>query len=101
METRTNQTEEKLVETQLLARRAQFALGLSTLVTIADIIIGIGSVGLWLFFRQYTQLLALGGATILLFAGSASFPVLHRQGRTTLGFYNLLVSSSWCYLPAL
>jgi len=92
METRTNQTVEKLVETLLLERRANFGLSLSKLITIVDIIMAVGLVGLWLFFNQYTQLLVLGGSTIVLFAGSAAFPVLHRQGRTTLGSYVLLTS---------
>jgi methyl-accepting chemotaxis protein len=92
METQSIQSDEKLVETQLLARRANFCLGISKFVTIVDIIMAIGSVGLWLFFRQYTQLLALGGICLVLLAGSAAFPFLHRQGRMTLGFYLLLVS---------
>jgi methyl-accepting chemotaxis protein len=92
METQAIQSKNKMVDTQLLERRAKFGLSLSRIVTIVDIIIAIGAVGLWLVFRQYTQLLALGGSTLVLLVGSASFPFLHRQGRTTLGFYILLVS---------
>ena len=92
METQSIRSDEKLVETQLLERRAKFGLSLSKVVTIIDIIMAVSMVGLWLFFRQYTQLVVLGGSTIVLLVGSALFPVLHRQGRTTLGSYVLLTS---------
>jgi FtsH-binding integral membrane protein len=92
METQTIHSDEKLVEAQTLERRAQFALGLSTVITVVVILMAIGSVGLWLFFRQYAQLLALVGVCLVLLIGSASFPTLHRQGRTTLGFYLIIIT---------
>jgi hypothetical protein len=92
METKTTQSNITSVESQLLERRANFGLSLSTPVTIITIIMAIGLVGMWLFMRQYTQLAVLGGSTILLLVGSVLFPVLHRQGRTTLGSYVLLIS---------
>jgi len=92
METQSIRSDEKLVEAQLFERRAKFGLSLSTVVAIVAIFMAIGSVGLWLFFRQYTQFLAVGGTAAVLLAGTAAFPVLHRQGRTTLGSYIFLAS---------
>jgi len=87
METQSIRSDEKLVETQLIERRAKFGLSLSSIVAIIAILMLIGSVGLWLFFRQYTQLLGMSFTAAVLLAGSASFPFLHRQGQTTLGSY--------------
>jgi methyl-accepting chemotaxis protein len=52
----------------------------------------VGAVGLWLFFRQYTQLLVLSGTSAVLLAGSVVFLFFHRQGRTTLGSYIFVAS---------
>jgi methyl-accepting chemotaxis protein len=92
MEEKTTHSDEKIVETQLLERRANFGLSLSKLVTIIDIGMAASLIGLWLFFRQYPQLLIIGSASILLFIGSALFPVFHRQGRMNLGSVVLLTS---------
>jgi len=92
METQSIRSDEKSVEAQLFERRAKFGLSLSSIVAIIAILMAVGSAGLWLFFRQYTQLLVLGGTAAMLLAGSAAFPFLHRQGRTTLGSYLFIAS---------
>jgi len=92
METQTIQSDEKLVESQLLERRAQFALIISTVVIVAISLMGISLVILWLLFRSYTQLIVVSGVFMMMVAGTISFPVLHRRGYTTLGLYLFLIS---------
>ena len=87
MDNHTNHSNEQFLQSQLFTRRANFGLSLSKLVIFIAITMVIGSVSLWLLFRQYTQLLGLGGTAATLLVGSAAFPFLHRQGRTTLGSY--------------
>ena len=92
MATATIQSEEKLVQAQMLERRTQFALSLSPVILGASATMIASMVVLWLFFRPYTQLLIFGGVLMLLLAGAGLYPVLHRQGQMTLGLYVFLVS---------
>ena len=47
---------------------------------------------LWLFVRQYTQLLVAGASVLLLVASAGALPAFHRRGQTNTGI-NLLLAS--------
>ncbi len=87
----TGPAEEKLVDDQIRARRAEFALNLNRYVAGALIVL-IASTGImWVFFQQYTQLLAITGFLTLLIPGSGLYPVFHRRGQERSGICFLLI----------
>ena len=69
--------------------RLEFALNLS-LATIKPLAIMTALIIItWLFFRQFTQLLAFAGILILVTGGIGLSALLHRRGQGTIGVYFL------------
>jgi methyl-accepting chemotaxis protein len=83
----TTPEEEKRVNEQILARRAQFALDLTGYVTWGAAILAVAAVITWLFSRQYIQLLGVALFLVLLTAGAGVYPVFHRRGQAATGAY--------------
>lgn len=79
--------EEKLLEAQIHARRAQLALTITKYVAWGATIFLILSAMAWVFYRQYNQLLAYAVLLAPLTAGAWLYPVFHRQDRGVLGVY--------------
>jgi PAS domain S-box-containing protein len=88
METLTIDPEAKnLIETQILDRRGQFALIYTQAVARGLGALALGAGILWLFFRQYPQLLALAILFGLSTLGMALYPIFHRRDQTAAGAY--------------
>jgi methyl-accepting chemotaxis protein len=84
--------EEKLLDAQTRARRAQFALNTTKYVAGAAATFMVSQVIAWLLFQQYTQLLASAAVILLPTAGGGLYPVLHRRGQVRIGIYLFLTS---------
>ncbi len=82
--------DEKLVEAQSFARRTQFALIVSIYVAIAGTILAVAAAIIWLFFRQFAQLLAMSGILALLAMGGALYYFFYQRGRAQIGIYIIL-----------
>jgi methyl-accepting chemotaxis protein len=85
--------EEKLLNTQIVARRAQFALGTSRLVGKLGPVFVVLTAILWWFFREYPQLLAIPILTLLPTTSARLYPVFHGRGQVRIGIVLLLVST--------
>jgi methyl-accepting chemotaxis protein len=100
--TTTGSEEEKRLNEQILARRAQFALDLTGYVAWGAAILAIILLVTWLFSRQYIQLLGCAPFLVLLTAGAGMYPVFHRRGRATTGAYltlgSLLLTCVACFV---
>jgi len=79
--------EEKLVEEQIRARRAQLALTITRYVAWGGAIFLVLSAMAWVFYRGYNQLLAYAVILVPLVAGAWLYPVFHRRGRVVVGVY--------------
>jgi methyl-accepting chemotaxis protein len=84
--------ENKLLDAQAFARRAQLALNISSLVKRLGPIFIVLLAVLWLAFRQYPQLLALPILTVLPTVSAWLYPVLYRQDRVKTGIVLFLLS---------
>jgi methyl-accepting chemotaxis protein len=73
-------------------RRAELALNFSRYTLWGALSMLIVMVVLWLFVRQYTQLLVTGASVLLLVASAGVLPSFHRRGQTNTGI-NLLLAS--------
>ncbi len=89
MERSTDQ-EQRAIQDILLARRAQFALVVSRLMTGASILVIVSLFVVWLIFPPYIQLPMLSSVVSLLLIASILYPVLQRRGRAVVGFYLLI-----------
>jgi len=85
-------TSERPGDAEIRARRAELALTTSRYMTKAMIVVTALTVILWLFFRQYTQLLAGAGLMVLVIVGTGLYPTLDRRGKPTIGVYLMLIS---------
>ncbi len=74
------------------ARRDELALNISRYLVQAALAVLILMAVLWLFVRQYTQLLVAGGVLLLPAGAAAALPTFHRRGQTSLGITLLLAS---------
>lgn len=88
----TGPEEEKVIAARSLARRAQFALSISKVIGIFGPVFLILAGILWLFFRQYPQLLAIPVFVLLPTAGAWLCPVLQRRGQERISIALLLIS---------
>jgi methyl-accepting chemotaxis protein len=79
--------QEKLVEEQIRARRAQLALTITRYVAWGGTIFLVLSAMAWVFYREYNQLLAYAVILVPLVAGAWLYPMFHRRGRVVLGVY--------------
>jgi methyl-accepting chemotaxis protein len=84
--------EEKLVEAQIRARRARFALTFTKYVVWGATLAGVSLIILWFVFPQYSQLLVVNVPLILLVVSGLMYPVFHRRGQTTIGIHVCLVA---------
>ena len=80
---------ERSVETQLQARREEFAQGSSRYLLRIFVTVSVLLVGVWLLAPAYPQILIYALMLLLLGLGAGLYPVLHRRNRTTAGFYLL------------
>jgi len=87
----TTAPEEGWIDAQVRARRESNALRLSRYVMIAAAGVFVLLLILWVIFRQYTQLLVLGGGILAIGIGAASYAPLYRRGRATIGLHLFLV----------
>jgi methyl-accepting chemotaxis protein len=85
--------EKKALEAELRARQERFISSMrSFVVGVGLVSIVAGTVG-WLFLREYTQLLAYAGLTLMaVVVGGWLYPILQRQGRTRVGVYAFLAT---------
>ena len=90
---------ERAINAQLQARRAEYALSVSKYVKWGSAATAILCVVLWLFFRQYTQVLWSAVTFMLMAAGAAVYPILSRQDRERLGI-GLMLGSMYVALPS-
>lgn len=90
--TKDRSPQEDIVGAQVSTRRAQFALNVSKTAVWAIVPFLVVTTVLWLFFRQYVQLLAIPILMLLPLAGASVYPILHRQGRVRAGIILLLLS---------
>jgi len=79
--------EERLLEAQIHARRAQLALTITRYVTWGGAIFLALSAMAWVFYQQYNQLLAYAVILVPLVAGAGLYPVFHRRKQTVVGVY--------------
>jgi methyl-accepting chemotaxis protein len=79
--------EEKLLDTHLYSRRAQFALIAARYVALADAVLVILLVITWLFLRQYLQLLIIAGISTPLVVVAWLYPRFHRRDQVRVGLY--------------
>jgi methyl-accepting chemotaxis protein len=83
--------EEKMLEAQIQDRRAQLALNTTRYVAWgAALFMALSVIG-WLFFRQYTQLLAYAALLVPLAAGAGLYPMFHQRNQVTVGMYLFLI----------
>jgi methyl-accepting chemotaxis protein len=82
----TNRSEdEKLLESQLLARRADYVLGLARIITIAAWAAIILSLITWAVASQYKQLLWSSSLLFLVAISMGIYPYFYRRGMSALG----------------
>lgn len=77
--------QDELIRTQILERRAQFALTYSRYITWAALSITISGFILYFIFSQYPQLLGLALAGTVVTVGMGVYPSFHRRGQVRLG----------------
>jgi methyl-accepting chemotaxis protein len=92
MTTTIKPVEKTPFDIEIKVRRAQFALKISKFILWAVAIDIIFMVTMWLFFQQYTQLLALAGIALPVAVGAGLYPVFYRRNQVTTGVYFLLAS---------
>jgi len=88
----TRSDAERAADMQIRNRRTQLALDLTKYFGWAASVVTIAVVIVWLFARQYTQLLAVAFFIALVAAGTMSYPVFHRRRQVTTGMYVALGS---------
>lgn len=93
MTTEISAADKELLNARVLDRRAQFALNVTKLVRLAGPIFMVLTVILWLFFQEYTQLLATVPVDLLAVIGAGLYPVLQRRGRGRAGAIIFLLLS--------
>lgn len=84
--------EETVIDAQVRDRREAFALNITRYVAWITGILAVALLVLWLFSRQYIQLLAYAGLSVLATAGAKVYLVFHRQGQSVLGIHVSLIS---------
>jgi len=84
--------EEHLFEAQVIERREQSALTITRYVAWATAVFALFLGAVWLVFRQYTQLLAIGAIDLHLAAAASLYPYFRRQGHSRAGIVYFLVS---------
>ncbi len=84
--------EEHLLEAQVIERREQSALTITRYVAWATAVFAVFLVVVWLIFRQYTQLLAIGAIDLHLAAAASLYPRFHRKGYSRAGILYFLAS---------
>ena len=82
---------EKLVESQIRDRRVEFGLNTAKYNMWANAVFAVATFIAWLIFRQYTQILVLVFALVLMVIGSGLYPVLIRRGQMVAGALVLLL----------
>ncbi len=84
--------EEKTIHTQALNRRAELALNVSRIVRWIGLCFMILLSILWLFFRQYIQLLAIAALVLLPIIGAWLYLIFHRRRQVKFGTILFLLS---------
>jgi methyl-accepting chemotaxis protein len=84
--------EEKLLDAQTRARRVQLTMSISKYMSGGAMTFTISLVIAWLFFRQYTQLLAIAVLFLLIAGAAMLYPVFQRWGQVRVGTSLLLGS---------
>lgn len=87
-----NNDDSALVEQHSLARRSDFAAGLTRAMTIGIGVMTILMVIVWLMDTQYTQIILFAAITGQMTICAALYPVLRQRGRVIGGFYLFSIS---------
>ncbi len=82
----------RVVDAQLYARRAQFALNTSRYLTWANVSLFVPMLVAWLFSQQYTQLLFVAIVALGMAMGAGVYPLFHRRNQALLGASVFIIS---------
>jgi methyl-accepting chemotaxis protein len=83
---------QEIINARVLDRRAQSAMNVSKTVKWAGPVFMVLTVVLWLFFQEYTQLLATVPIDLLAVTGAGLYPVFQRRGKIRTGIILFLLS---------
>jgi hypothetical protein len=92
MEDTLNNQEAKNIDTQVAARRVQFAANVSRILRAATPAFAILFLILWLFFPEYSQLLVACAFILLPAIGAWLYPVFRQRHQARIGAVLLLTS---------
>jgi methyl-accepting chemotaxis protein len=87
----TGPEEEKIIDIQAFERRAELALSFSKSAKWISPIFVVLVLILWLFFRQYIQLLLVSVVELAAVVASWLYPVFHRRGQVRIGIFVFLL----------
>jgi methyl-accepting chemotaxis protein len=89
-----SEEEARQIEESLAVQQEEFAAGVTRYVALSGFVMSVGSLLGWLIASEYTQILLLSAAFLLMTILPALYPMLRNRGRARLGIYLFLISLS-------